>query len=248
MDRERTIAMKRALVTGGSGAIGAAICRALAASNLHVIVHAMHGIERADAVAAAIVAAGGSAEVIAFDVVDGDACARAAAALLAHGPVQIVVNNAGIHDDAPFAGMRAEQWHRVLAVTLDGFYHVTRPLLLDMLATRWGRIVNIASVAGLAGNAGQVNYAAAKAGLIGATKALALEVAKRGVTVNAVAPGIIESPMAASAFPPEKVRALVPAARAGTADEVASVVAYLVSEAAGYVCGEVISVNGGLYR
>jgi len=240
--------MKRALVTGGSGAIGAAICRALGASGLHVIVHAMHGAERASAVAASIVAAGGSAEVVTFDVVDGDACARAAAALLAHGPVQVVVNNAGIHDDAPFAGMRAEQWHRVLAVTLDGFYNVTRPLLLDMLSTRWGRIVNIASVAGLAGNAGQVNYAAAKAGLIGATKALALEVAKRGVTVNAVAPGIIESPMAASAFPAEKLRTLVPAARAGTADEVASAVAYLVSDAAGYVCGEVISVNGGLYR
>ena len=240
--------MKRALVTGGSGAIGGAIAHALAAQGLHVIVHAMRNLERAAAVAAAIAAAGGSAEAVAFDVTDGDACARATATLLARGPVQVLVNNAGVHDDAPFAGMSATQWHRVLAVTLDGFFNVTRPLLLDMMATRWGRIVNMASVAGLAGNAGQVNYAAAKAGLIGATKALAIEVAKRGVTVNAVAPGIIASPMADAAFHAAKVRALVPAARSGTADEVASVVAFLASDAAGYICGEVVSVDGGLYR
>ena len=240
--------MKRALITGGSGAIGGAIARALSAQGLHVIVHAMRNPERAAAVAGAITAAGGSAESVTFDVTDGEACAHAVAGLLANGPIQVLVNNAGVHDDVPFAGMSAAQWRRVLAVTLDGFFNVTRPLLLDMLATRWGRIVNMASVAGLAGNAGQVNYAAAKAGLIGATKALAIEVAKRGVTVNAVAPGIIASPMADAAFPPEKVRALVPAARAGTADDVAAVVAFLASDAAGYICGEVVSVNGGLYR
>jgi 3-oxoacyl-[acyl-carrier protein] reductase len=236
------------LVTGGSGAIGGAIARVLSAQGLHVIVHAMRNPERAAAVVGAITAAGGSAESVTFDVTDGEACAHAVASLLANGPIQVLVNNAGVHDDVPFAGMSAAQWHRVLAVTLDGFFNVTRPLLLDMLATRWGRIVNMASVAGLAGNAGQVNYAAAKAGLIGATKALAIEVAKRGVTVNAVAPGIIASPMADAAFPPEKVRALVPAARAGTADDVAAVVAFLASDAAGYICGEVVSVNGGLYR
>ena len=125
---------------------------------------------------------------------------------------------------------------------------MTQPLLLDMMATRWGRIVNMASVTGVAGNAGQVNYAAAKAGLIGATKALAVEVAKRGVTVNAVAPGVIESPMAEAAFTPERIKALVPAARAGTPDEVAAAVLYLVSDAAGYVSGQVLSVNGALYR
>jgi 3-oxoacyl-[acyl-carrier protein] reductase len=240
--------MKRALVTGGSGEIGAAICRALGAAGIHVIVHAMRNAPRAAQVADAIRSAGGSAEQVTFDVTDTGQCAEAAKALLRDGPVQIIINNAGIHDDAPFAGMRREQWKRVLNVTLDGFFNVTRPLLLEMMATRWGRIVNMASVAGLAGNAGQVNYAAAKAGLIGATKALAVEVAKRGVTVNAIAPGIVASPMTAAVFPPERIKALVPAGRAGVPDEVAAAVLFLVSDAAAYVCGEVISVNGGLYR
>jgi len=240
--------MKRALVTGGSGAIGSAICRALGAAGLHVIVHALHNAARAEQVAADIASRGGSAEAVAFDVTDAAASTRAAHAMLQGGAIQVIVNNAGIHDDAPFAGMRHEQWKRVLDVTLDGFFNVTRPLLLDMMATRWGRIVNMASVAGVAGNAGQVNYAAAKAGLIGATKALAIEVAKRGVTVNAVAPGIIESPMADAAFTPERIKALVPAARAGTPDEVAAAVLYLASDAAGYVSGQVLSVNGALHR
>jgi 3-oxoacyl-[acyl-carrier protein] reductase len=240
--------MKRALVTGGSGAIGGSICRALGAAGVHVIVHALRNAGRAEQVVADIVSRGGSAEPVVFDVTDAVACTRAAQGLLQRGAVQVIVNNAGIHDDAPFAGMRHEQWKRVLDVTLDGFFNVTRPLLLDMMATRWGRIVNMASVTGLAGNAGQVNYAAAKAGLIGATKALAIEVAKRGVTVNAVAPGIIESPMTDAAFPAERIKALVPAARAGTPDEVAAAVLYLVSDAAGYVSGEVLSINGALYR
>lgn len=240
--------MKRALVTGGSGVIGSAICRALGAAGLHVIVHALRNGERAGEVAAGIVTRGGSAEPVVFDVTDADASGRAARAMLQQGAIQVIVNNAGIHDDAPFAGMRHEQWRKVLDVTLDGFFNVTRPLLLDMMATRWGRIVNMASVTGIAGNAGQVNYAAAKAGLIGATKALAIEVAKRGVTVNAVAPGIIASPMADAAFDAERIRSLVPAARAGTPDEVAAAVMYLVSDAAGYVSGEVLSINGALYR
>lgn len=240
--------MKRALVTGGSGAIGSAICTLLAASGVHVIVHALRNGARAQQVVDAIARNGGSAEQVVCDVTDAAATGRMARQLLGHGPVQIIVNNAGIHDDAPFAGMQYMQWRRVLDVTLDGFFNVTQPLLLEMLATRWGRIVNMASVAGIAGNAGQVNYAAAKAGLIGATKALAVEIAKRGVTVNAVAPGIVASSMADAAFPPDRVRALVPAARAGTVDEVAAVVQFLVSDAAGYVTGEVISVNGGLHR
>jgi 3-oxoacyl-[acyl-carrier protein] reductase len=240
--------MKRALVTGGSGEIGAAVCTALARAGHHVIAHAMTRPERAQAVVAAIAAAGGTAESVVFDVTDTAAAAAAAQRMLEGGPVQIIVNNAGIHDDAPFAGMSIDQWQRVIDVTLGGFFNVTRPLLLDMMATRWGRIVNIGSVAGQVGNAGQVNYAAAKAGLMGATKALAVEVARRGITVNAVAPGIVASPMADAAFPPERIKALVPAGRAGTADEVAAAVMYLVSEAAGYVSGQVISVNGAMVR
>ncbi len=240
--------MKRALVTGGSGAIGASICRALGGAGFHVIVHAMRNADRAAEVAAAIIATGGSAEHAVFDVTDNAACVRMAASFLQRSPVQVIVNNAGIHDDVPLASMRHEQWKRVLDVTLDGFFNVTQPLLLDMLSTRWGRIVNMASVTGLAGNAGQVNYAAAKAGLIGATKALAIEVAKRGVTVNAIAPGIIASPMTDAAFPPERIKALVPGGRAGTVDEVAAAVLYLVSDAAGYVSGQVLSVNGAMYR
>ena len=240
--------MKRALVTGGSGTIGAAVCVALARDGLHVIVHAMTQPARAQSIVDAIVAQGGSAEAVSFDVTDAQASELAMQRLLEGGVVQVIVNNAGIHDDAPFAAMRREQWRRVLDVTLDGFYNVTRPLLLEMMATRWGRIINMASASGVAGNAGQVNYAAAKAGLIGATKALALEVAKRGVTVNAVAPGVVASPMADAAFPPERIRALVPAARAGTPEEVAGLVAWLASDAAAYVCGQVISIDGAMTR
>jgi 3-oxoacyl-[acyl-carrier protein] reductase len=166
--------------------------------------------------------------------------------LLNDGPIQIVVNNAGIHDDAVMAGMTAEQWSRVLDVSLNGFFNVTQPLLLPMIATRWGRIVNISSVAALAGNRGQTNYAAAKAGLHGATRSLAREVAARGITVNAVAPGIIESPIAAKAFPRELIEALVPMKRAGTAAEVADLVAFITSERAGYISGQVISINGAM--
>jgi 3-oxoacyl-[acyl-carrier protein] reductase len=164
--------------------------------------------------------------------------------------VQIIVNNAGIHDDAVFPGMQAAQWHRVIDVSLHGFFRVTQPLLLPMLRTRWGRILNISSVAALAGNRGQVNYAAAKGALNSATKALSLEVASRGVTVNAIAPGIIESPMATasgSAFDPATIKKLVPCQRAGTPQEVAALAGFLAGPDAGYITGQVISVNGGLY-
>ena len=238
--------MRRALVTGGSGALGAAICRRLAAAGRHVYVHANHGAERAERVAADIVAAGGSAAVVIFDVTDAAATAAALAGVLSDGPIEILVNNAGIHDDAVMPGMRGAQWASVIDVSLNGFFNVTQPLLMPMIRTRWGRIVNMASVAGVMGNRGQVNYAAAKAGLIGATKSLSLELASRGITVNAVAPGIIDSPMAGSAFPPERIKQLVPAQRAGQPEEVASMVAYLVSDAAAYVTGQVLSINGGL--
>ncbi|GLU30600.1 3-oxoacyl-ACP reductase FabG [Trinickia caryophylli] len=235
----------KALVTGGSGALGQAISEALAAAGHEVCVHANRNPAAAEAVAARIVDAGGTAHAISFDVTDEAASRAALERLLEGGPIQIVVNNAGIHDDAPMAGMSSQQWRSVIDVTLNGFFNVTQPLLLPMIRTRRGRIVNIASVTALSGNRGQTNYAAAKAGLIGATKSLALELASRGITVNAVAPGIIESPMTESVFPPERVKQLVPVGRSGRAEEVAAMVAYLVSDAAAFVTGQVMSINGG---
>ena len=237
---------RRALVTGGSGDLGGAICRQLAADGLHVIVHANAHPARADVVAAGIVAAGGSAEAVAFDVADGDATHAAIELLLAAGPIQVLVNNAGIHDDAPMAGMSDAQWKRVIDVCLHGFFHVTQPLLLPMARTRWGRIVSVSSVAAVLGNRGQANYAAAKAALHGASKSLAREMATRGITVNVIAPGVIAGNMAADAFPAETIRQLVPAGRAGTPDEVAALVRFLCSDAAGYINGQVIGVNGGM--
>jgi 3-oxoacyl-[acyl-carrier protein] reductase len=238
---------KRALVTGASGALGAAIAQRLAADGATVLLHAHSRPEVVEALAASLRAAGGQAECLVFDLTSDTAAAAACTQMLAGGPVQIIVNNAGIHDDAVFPGMKPAQWYGVIDVSLHGFFRVTQPLILPMLRTRWGRVVNISSVAALAGNRGQVNYAAAKGALNSATKALSLEVASRGVTVNAIAPGIIESPMAASAFDAETIKRLVPCQRAGRPEEVAALAGFLASPAAGYITGQVISINGGLY-
>jgi 3-oxoacyl-[acyl-carrier protein] reductase len=238
--------MSRALVTGGSGTIGAAITCALAAAGNHVYVHAHRQMERAQEVAAAVAAQRGTAEAVRFDITDAEETQRALTHLLEAGPIQILVNNAGIHDDAVMPGMRHEQWARVIDVSLNGFFNVTQPLLLPMIRTRWGRIINLSSVAAVMGNRGQANYAAAKAGLHGATRALALELASRGITVNTVAPGIIESPATETIFPKEAIAQLVPMKRAGKPEEVADLVAFLASGRAAYISGQLISINGGM--
>ena len=238
--------MRRALVTGGASPIGAAICRRLASDGLHVIVHAHRAIDRADQLVRELRDAGCSAQTLQLDITDFAATAAAIATLCETGAPQILVHNAGTHLDAPMAGMSETQWRSVLDVSLNGFFAVTRPLLLPMMATRWGRIVALSSLSAIMGNRGQANYAAAKAGLIGAVKSLAREVASRGVTVNTVAPGIIASPAVDAVMDPAEIAAVVPMKRAGRPEEVADLVAFLASDRAAYITGQTISINGGI--
>jgi len=238
--------MKRALVTGGSGGIGAAISRRLAADGCHVYIHANHGIATAQQLAAEICAAGGSAEALQFDVTDSDMVTATLGPLVEDEPIQVVVNNAGIHDDAVFPGMRPEQWHRVIDVSVNGFFNVTQPLMMPMIRSRWGRIINVSSIAGITGNRGQTNYSAAKGALNAATKSLSQEVASRGITVNAVAPGIIETAMSESTFDAQAIANMVPMKQAGTPTEVADLIGFLASSQAAYITGQIISINGGM--
>jgi 3-oxoacyl-[acyl-carrier protein] reductase len=238
--------MKCALITGGSGGIGSAIAKRLAQDGNHVVVHANRSLGKAQQIVEEILALGGSAQAMAFDVTDRLGCAAALQDLSAQRTVQILVNNAGIHDDAVFPGMSGDQWDRVVDVSLNGFFNVTQPLTMPMIRKRWGRIVNISSVAAIAGNRGQVNYSAAKGALHAASKSLALELASRGITVNAVAPGIIATDMIEGSFDVDVIKKIVPMQRAGRAEEVADLVGFLASDRAAYISGQVISINGAM--
>ena len=246
-DSTRPTESKRiALVTGASRGIGRAIAIELAAGGHHLLLNYRSQAEAAAEVLANITDAGGSAELLNFDVRSADAV-NAALGPFVDGDktISVLVNNAGITRDGPFPAMDEDAWQDVTRTSLDGFYNLTRPLVMAMVRQRFGRIINLSSVSGLVGTRGQVNYSAAKAGLIGATRALAQEVAKRKVTVNAVAPGLIDTDMITDA-PVKEIVAAIPMRRLGRPDEVAKLVSFLASEHAGYITGQVIGINGGL--
>lgn len=236
---------KVALISGASRGIGAAIARTLAGDGLDVVLTCVNQRAAADALAEELRALGGKAWVSQFDVKDEVQSRAAIEQLLVETPIHIVVNNAGVSSDAPFPGLSSQAWHSVVDTTLDGFFHVTQPLVMPMVRRKWGRIINISSVAGIIGNRGQVNYSAAKAGLIGATKALAQELASRNITVNAVAPGLIDTEMVAGA-PIDEILKHIPMKRMGKAQEVADLVSYLASERSAYMTGQVLTISGGL--
>ncbi|MFC3198954.1 3-oxoacyl-ACP reductase FabG [Parapedobacter deserti] len=243
-------AKKYALVTGGSRGIGRAICIKLAAElNYPVLINYQSNADAAEETKALIVAQGGEAELIPFDVSNRTETYAQLTLWKEQHPgavIEVIVNNAGVTRDGLFMWMEADDWGNVLHTSLNGFYHVTKFLIEDLIRQRYGRIINVASVSGMKGTAGQTNYSAAKAGLIGATKALAQEVAKRKVTVNAVAPGFIETDMT-SALDEKELSKIIPVNRFGKAEEVADLVCFLASKKAAYITGEVININGGIY-
>jgi Dehydrogenases with different specificities (related to short-chain alcohol dehydrogenases) len=241
--------MQYALVTGGSRGIGRAVCLKLAEMGYTVLINYNTNTAAAKQTKSLIEATGGKAELMAFDVADGEAADSVLTAWQENHPddyIGVLVNNAGIRRDNTLVFMQNEEWHSVMDTTMNGFFYITRRVIKDMLIKRWGRVINIASLSGIKGMAGQTNYSAAKAALIGASKALALEAAPRKITVNVVAPGFIDSDMTKD-LPKDELKKLVPLGRFGSADEVADLVAFLASDKAAYITGEVISINGGIY-
>ena len=241
--------MQYALVTGGSRGIGRAVCLKLAEMGYTVLINYNTNTAAAKQTKSLIEATGGKAELMAFDVADGEAADSVLTAWQENHPddyIGVLVNNAGIRRDNTLVFMQNEEWHSVMDTTMNGFFYITRRVIKDMLIKRWGRVINIASLSGIKGMAGQTNYSATKAALIGASKALALEAAPRKVTVNVVAPGFIDSDMTKD-LPKDELKKLVPLGRFGSADEVADLVAFLASDKAAYITGEVISINGGIY-
>ena len=237
---------KKILVTGASGGIGRAIAVACAAAGYYVVAHYNRSRKKAEETLAAMQAAGGCGELVQFDISDREGCRRELDSLSEkHGTFWGLVSNAGVNRDNTFVGLSGEDWDSVVHTNLDSFFNVLQPLVMPMCRKKQGRIVTISSVSGIAGNRGQTNYSASKAGIIGATKALAVELASRGITVNAVAPGIIETDMTKD-FDPELIKQLVPMRRSGTPEEVAAAVVFLLSEQAAYITRQVISINGGM--
>ncbi len=248
--KEASPKTKYALVTGGSRGIGRAICKQLAADHgLAILVNYRTGKEAAEEVLEQIIADGGQGETIHFDVADAEAVDSALNAWREAHPdavIEVLVNNAGVTKDNLFVWMKPEEWSTVLNTSLNGFFNVTKALIQDMIVRRSGRIINMASVSGVKGTPGQVNYSAAKGAVVAATKALAQEVAKRNITVNAVAPGFITTDMTKD-LDEATLKKFVPANRFGTAEEVAHLVSFLASPKASYITGEVVNINGGIY-
>jgi len=236
---------KRALVTGGSSPIGAAISRELADAGMHVIVHANSNLAAAETTVTEIIADGGSAEPLALDLTNVDGADEVLSAMAAESPIQVLVHNSGLHRDVPFAGMSLEDWQQVIDVNLTGLYAALRPLIMPMMRTRWGRVVTISSLTAVTGNRGQSNYGAAKGGMLAFAKSISREYAKRGITANVVAPGLIATPDTEALDSFDHLKALCPMDRAGTPEEVAGTVGFLVSEKASYITGQLLAVDGG---